>query len=61
MKKRQSVEAPAKCAATDWELLLSLRDEDIRSAVAADTEVRATDVAFWKNAAVMFPRIGPRR
>ena len=61
MKKQDAVSVPDKRAATDWERLWTLSDEDVRSAIEADPEVRPTDAKFWKNATVAFPRIGPRQ
>lgn len=40
---------------TDWDRLRRMRSRQIRKAIAADPDARATDSAFWKNAEVVWP------
>ena len=41
---------------TDWARVRSLRDREIRKAIAADPEARPTNAAFWKTARVVLPQ-----
>ena len=56
MKERHTGRASAKGGTMDWKRLGSLSDKQIRSGIEADSEVRPTDVNFWKNAKVVLPR-----
>jgi uncharacterized protein (DUF4415 family) len=44
-----------RVARTDWSKLRRLSDAQIRSGIASDPDVRATDEAFWKDAKVVWP------
>lgn len=56
MKKQPTGKDSAKSGVTDWKRLRSMGDKEIRSAIDADPEARATDVDFWKKAKVALPR-----
>ena len=43
-------------AATDWDRLRSMTDEEVHAAIAADPEIRPTDEEFWKTARVVMPQ-----
>jgi len=55
MKEQPTGKASAK-RGTDWNHLRALSDKDIRKALEADPEARATDVNFWKTAKVALPQ-----
>ncbi|MSO19841.1 MAG: 3-oxoacyl-ACP synthase [Acidobacteria bacterium] len=41
--------------ATDWKRVRSRSETQVRRAIAGDSEARATDAEFWKNARVVMP------
>lgn len=40
---------------TDWERLRRTSDKEIHARLKADPDAHPTDVAFWKNAKVVWP------
>jgi uncharacterized protein (DUF4415 family) len=46
---------PDEVTVTDWEVLRARSDAAIRAGIEADTEARATDEEFWKDAKVVMP------
>jgi uncharacterized protein (DUF4415 family) len=44
-----------KARATNWGRLRSMGDAEIHKGIAADSDARATDEAFWKDANVVWP------
>jgi uncharacterized protein (DUF4415 family) len=41
---------------TDWRQLRSMTDEEIHAAIIEDSDAKATDEGFWKEAHVVMPR-----
>jgi uncharacterized protein (DUF4415 family) len=41
---------------TDWQLLRSMTDEEVRAAIIDDPDAQPTDEAFWKDARVVMSR-----
>ena len=55
MKEKPTGTASVKTA-TNWKLLQSLTDKEIRSALKTDPDVHPTDANFWKKAKVVLPQ-----
>ena len=55
MREKRTGKTSGK-AGSDWKRVRSLTDAEVRRAIQADPEARATDAAFWKNARVVMPR-----
>ena len=56
MKEKHTGKASLSASATNWERLRALTDQEIRSGLNADPEVRPTDDDFWKHAKVVLPQ-----
>ena len=56
LMRRKPTKIPAPRAVTDWKRLRALSERDIREAIKADPEARATDAGFWKKAEVVLPK-----
>ena len=55
MKETRTGKTSGK-ARTDWRRVRALTDRDIRRAIKADPDARATDADFWKSARIVMPR-----
>ena len=55
MKEKPTGKPPAKTG-TNWSKLRTISDQQIRKAIVADPDARATDADFWRKASVVIPR-----
>ena len=55
MREKRTGKTSGK-ARSDWKLVRSLSDRQVRRAIMADPDARATNADFWKNARVVLPK-----
>ena len=55
MKEQRTGKTSGKVR-TDWKRVRSLTDRQVRRAIKADPDARATDADFWGNARVVMPK-----